>query len=54
MVEDQAGNSVLLRHMTGLLLVVESVGFIDTRKVALDQREKADRIHPGIAGKSTV
>lgn len=37
MVEDQADDSVLLRHITGLLLVVESVGIIDTRKVALDQ-----------------
>lgn len=54
MVGHQADDLVLLRIMTGLLLVVESVGIIDTREVTLDQRGKADRVHPGITGKSTA
>jgi hypothetical protein len=33
----RADDLVSLHNMTGLLLVVESVGIIDTREVTLDQ-----------------
>jgi hypothetical protein len=54
MVGVQADSLVSLRNMIGLLLVVEPVGIIDTREVALDQRGKAHRVHPGITGKPTA